>query len=161
MRLVGILLLIPWAGASAATPLDDIVQVRNGKFVIDGTLVCEVAPEAKQAPVTLQVKTHSEAPTNVVSRDWFVAISTVLELDIRAGIVRASGLGVNLDNISAVDCEKRPEVSGDSDFDVDIQMTVDGVTFAMNDNSTGETATLDHTWADWGMQAPESKQTRK
>ena len=61
------------AQSSKAELLTDLVKTENGKMTItDYTLL-------KQGDVSTQIKTYCEAPaTGLISRDYFVSLSTVL-----------------------------------------------------------------------------------
>ena len=93
-QLIGLALLLVSNAASATTPLDDIATVKGSKYIIDEVSLCQIKPESliglDHEPVKFQVKTHSEASRSVVSRDWFVAVNTILGLSVRGELAKAS-----------------------------------------------------------------------
>lgn len=137
----------PAVAFAEASRLDDIVAVRDGKFVSEEYSLCEVARPASmgQSP-KFQMQTYSEAPAKgVISRDNFVAYTAGLLTLLQVEMVSRAGVSPS-QALSALDCEEISSPIGTVDLKVRIVMTADGMQVEITDTSTGQVSRNTSPW---------------
>ena len=121
----------------------DIFTEKNGRFVSDRTLRCRIP---FGAPVYL--KHYIEAPTDLISRDNAVAVSTHMHIINR--VVMASMLDPDKTPVEAMShilCWPSENREAELDFTIKVIMTREGVRIETTDNRSGDTSIENFTWS--------------
>lgn len=129
----------------------DFVTAKNEKFTIDRFRVCQLVRPAELgggASEVFQVKSHAEAPVDVISRDNFVALLAEVGVNLRVSFARGHIKGMTPQQaLTSLRCKVIAAQSGPIDFDVDIRMDNDGMQLAVTDTATGQVDKQTQQWA--------------
>jgi hypothetical protein len=103
--------------------LKDIVKIENGKFTLEeyGFIV---SLEAN----LLEVKVTSAAPSNMISRDNFISISSSMANAILASTLKSKGITGNDD----LHLNMRDKQVAPVDITIQIELNPDGLTYKVN-----------------------------
>lgn len=96
----------------------DLVQVSNGKMTITRYQAC------KLGKFMLRIKTYSEAPTEMISRDKFVMITAAYDENLS-------------DNLGELDCQDIEATEGRIDVEMFVYMTKKGIKMEGNVSLNG------------------------
>ncbi len=163
IRMPGILaillgLSVFYGQALAATPTDikaklkaDVVTKKGGKLTIDRFRVCQlVRPKALGGGVSepFQVKSHVEAPTDIISRDNFIALSTKVGINLRVSFAKAHIKGMTpYEALTALRCKVIDAPIGAVDFEAAIHMSKDGMQLEVTETATGNIERQTQLWS--------------
>ena len=115
----------------------DLVQIQEGKYVIDRFSVCTVA-NAPAGSESIQTRTYAEAPVDLLSRDHVVAYLTEVNLLTVLGL---TGGGAQ------VVCRPVQKPTGRVDLETRLTMNADGMQWVIQ-NRDGESDTSTVSWSD-------------
>ena len=103
--------------------LKDIVKIENGKFTLEeyGFIVTLEAN-------LLEVKVTSAAPSNMISRDNFISISSSMANAILASTLKSKGITGN-DDLHLI---MRDKQVAPSDITIQIELNQSGLTYKVN-----------------------------
>ena len=107
----------------------DLVKVSRGKYSITEYQVC------KQGTSSIQLKAYSEAPTRIISRDYFVAFTTLYD----AELVRQLG---------DLECKDIKASIGSADVEISIVMTDEAIKMDLQDKRTNTKKAATVLWSD-------------
>lgn len=151
-------LFVCYGQTLAATPADveaklkaDMVTAKNEKFTIDRIRICQLFRPKELgggASEPFQVKSHAEAPVDVISRDNFVALLAEVGVNLRVSFARGHIEGMTpRQAMTALRCKVISAPSGPIDFEVDIRMNNDGMQLAVTEIATGKVEKQTQQWA--------------
>lgn len=146
--LVAVILMVPALTRAESSRQDDLVTVRDSKFIVEEYSLCEFHRPSGFGPTPkFQMRTYSEAPAeDVISRDNFVAYTATTLTVLRLGMVSRLGLSLS-QAFNALDCNEIPAPIGTVDLEVRITITADGMQVEFVDNSTGQVTRNTSPWA--------------
>jgi len=138
--------------------LSDIVQVKDGKFVIEEYRICQIRrPEefGGGATVPIKVKRHVEAPAKgVISRDNFIRISTEVLNNLGITFVGQMIEGITAEQAqTALVCKQFFQPIGAYDYEVDLSMDANGMNLNILETTTKEKMQQSVSW-DQSIQDP-------
>ena len=144
--------------ALAATPADikaklkaDVVMTKNEKLTIDRLRVCQlVRPKDLGGGTTepFQVKSHAEAPADIISRDNFVSLLAEVGVNLRVSFAKGHIEGMTpRQALTALRCKVIDTPSGPIDFEVDIRMDNDGMRLEVTETATGDKNKQSQLWS--------------
>jgi len=133
----------------AESRTDDLVKVRDYKFIINEYSLCTVKrPRGAGVNPKFQLETYSEAPAaNVISRDNFVAYTATTLTLLRSAFAQRWGLPLG-EALRALECDTLAEPIGTVDLKIKIFMTAEGVQIEFTDTSTGKISRITDSWED-------------
>ena len=131
--------------------LTDIVQVKDGKFVIEEYRICQIRrPEefGGGATVPIKVKRHVEAPAKgVISRDNFIRISTEVLNSLGTTFVGQMIEGITAEQAqTALVCKQFFQPIGAYDYEVDLIMDANGLNLNILETTTKEKVQQSMSW---------------
>lgn len=119
----------------------DVVAEKDGTFTIDRLRICRLfRPKELGGGVTqpFQVKSHAEAPVNVISRDNFVALLAELAVNLRVSFAKGHIEGMTpLQALTALRCKLIEAPIGNVDFEVQVHMNKDGIQLEVTETASG------------------------
>ena len=123
--------------------LSDIVQVKDGKFIIEEYRICQVTrPEelGGGSTVPIKVKRHVEAPAKgVVSRDNFIKVSTETLNGLGISFVGQLIEGITAEQaMTALVCQQFFDPIGAYDYEVNLTMDANGMKLNILETTSGE-----------------------
>lgn len=128
--------------------LEEAVEIKEDKMVIQefGLLSIPSAPDA-----SMQLKLYSEAPAaGVVSRDSFVAVTTLLQTTFVLEVAMALAVDPNVESLRDLFSYKElDEPIGNVDMEINIYMSKGGVQVEFTDTRTNQTSRTTMTWAEF------------
>ncbi|MDP2325590.1 MAG: hypothetical protein Q8N51_16395 [Gammaproteobacteria bacterium] len=112
-----------------------LVTISGGKMIFQEFELCTVTPTAPGSePLTVQVKTRSEAPAGTfISRDNFIALTAMVS------VLQTAALGDD-------NCKTLSAPIGDPDLTIDIHMTKEGFQVASEYVRTGQKNSVTTRW---------------
>ena len=138
-------LLVIGSAAHSEDPIPDrqtdLVEKRDGKWVIDRILLCQVrsgAFQSTQPSRQFQIEWCSEAPVRgAVSRDFFVYYSTLYWNQLQTRLLQQSGFVLNYPRPS-LNCDPIEDPIGTPEFRARLFITSEGIQFDIANTATGE-----------------------
>lgn len=115
----------------------DLVQVKDGKYVVDRYSVCSVA-NAPPETATFQTRAYAEAPVDLMNRDHVVAYVTEANLLTVLGLTSGG---------AQVECRPAATPAAQVDLETRLLMTAEGMNWEIR-NREGGSDTTSVTWAD-------------
>ena len=126
----------------------DLLTEDNGRFVHDQTIRCRF-PTRDGGQKTGYFKRHIEAPSDLISRDNFVYVSTRVLFTNRAFLASILDPTMTLtDAMSAVQCGPVDPPATGVDFTISISMHTDGIHVETTNTKSAATAVDNLSWAD-------------
>lgn len=120
----------------------DVATKKGGKLIIDRFRVCQLfRPKDLGGGVTkpFQVKSHAEAPADIISRDNFVALLAEVGVNLRVSFAKGHIKGLTpLEALNALRCKLIDAPIGAVDFEAQIYMSKDGMQLEITNMATGE-----------------------
>ena len=146
------------SGQAFAEPTDieaklkaNVVTEKGGKLTIDRFRVCQlVRPKDLGGGATepFQVKSHAEAPANIISRDNFVALLTEVGVNLRVSFAKGHIKGMTPGQaLNALRCKLIDAPIGTVDFEAEISMSKDGMQLVVTETATGNVDRQTQLWS--------------
>ena len=134
-----------WAlaqGTGSVSLLNDLVEVRDDRFVIDKQLHCEVSLPPSLgggAPFNdFGMRVHFTAPASgLISRDRFVALAMRLLVETRISLAADIPGLTNEQTLQAMKCREGADYREKNEYDLRVRMTQGGVETTITNNRTG------------------------
>jgi len=123
--------------------LTDIVQVKDGKFILEEYRICQIRKPKEfggGASLPLKVRRHVEAPAEgVVSRDNFIRISTEVLNSLGIPFVAQMIKGISAEQAqTALVCKQFLRPFGAYDFEINLSMDENGMILDILETTTKE-----------------------
>jgi hypothetical protein len=145
-------------GQAIAAPTDieaklkaNVVTKKGGKLTIDRFRICQLfRPQELGGGVTktFQVKSHAEAPADIISRDNFVALLTEVGINLRVSFAKGHIEGMTpLQALNALRCKLIDAPIGAVDFEAEIHMSKDGMQLEITKTATGDVDKQTQLWS--------------
>lgn len=129
----------------------DVVTEKGGKLTIDRFRVCQLfRPEELGGGVTepFQVKSHAEAPADIISRDNFVSLLTEVGINLRVSFAKEYIKGMTpREALTALRCKLIDAPIGAVDFETEIHMSKDGMQLQVTETATGNKDRQTQLWS--------------
>ena len=144
--------LIPKGGGDPIPLLkQELVVHSGGKYTHDQTNVCRMLlPDSLGGGYTdpFYVKRHIESPSEIMSRDRFVSISTRILLTNRVVFAHTFAKNITVaEAFDAVNCTPVEAPQKAVDFDVSVVMQEHGIQIKILDTASGKKSLDELSWA--------------
>jgi hypothetical protein len=146
--------ILAGASSSAASPSEklkeDLVSVRDGKFVYEDLRLCQIKdPTGADRPTgpKFQLRSYSEAAnTGFISRDVFLMHTLFVKMYFVVGLANRMLSLTPSQAIQALDCEPLSSPIGSPDFEIITHFTPEGYQAEFVDKASGKRTHSTETW---------------
>ena len=131
----------------------DLVKEQDGKFVIEEYRVCQVNMTKEHgggSTLPIKIKRHIEAPAKgVISRDNLVRMSTEILNGLAISLVGEMIEGITVEQaIQALDCRTSTQPFDNYDYEVNLNMSGEGIQINVLEKSSGESSKDTVNWSE-------------